>query len=76
MKAKIYDAKGKRIQARVSSPENPAHPSVPDNNDSICIIPSTVLKPGATYRVEVKADVAGKPYQRTFEFKTSKRTKR
>lgn len=58
------------------SPEKPAHASVPDNNDSICIIPKAVLTPGMTYRVEVKAVVDDKPYERTFSFSTSKRAKK
>ena len=46
-KAGVFDSKDKKLRVSVSSPEKPANEAVPTNNDSICIIPRVVLKPGA-----------------------------
>ncbi len=72
VEASLKTAKGKALEIHVSWPEKPAHASVPHNQYAICIIPALELAPRATYHVEVKAKINGKPYERSFQFETGR----
>ena len=62
--------RGSAVRAHVSWPGHPADASIPDNHDTIGVIPGERLRPRTTYRVHVEATVEGRPYERTFEFRT------
>jgi hypothetical protein len=74
VKARMETARRHRaVPVHLSWPGHPAHPSMPGNQDSICLIPYGVLRPLTTYRVTVEARVDGAPYQRSFQFRTGRR---
>ncbi len=70
VKAALRTKRKKKVAAYVSWMEKPAHASIPHNQFSICIIPKRALKEGTDYRVEVKAEIDGKPYETSFTFHT------
>jgi uncharacterized protein YkwD len=61
------------VPAWVSSPEKPAiQNSAITQGSTVCIIPKAPLNGETTYRVTVKADVAGTPWTHSWNFTTKK----
>ena len=61
------------VPAWVSSPDKPAiQNSAITQGSTICIVSKAPLNAGTTYRVTVRADVAGKPWTHSWSFTTKK----
>jgi uncharacterized protein YkwD len=68
--AQFHDAKGEAVEGWLSSPMKQAIATHPQR--SICFLPRTPLKPGTRYTATFKAEVDGKPWERTWNFTTLK----
>lgn len=61
----------KALDVFVSWPAQPAHPSITNNAESICVVPKRELRPGTTYSVTVRYTYRGKAAERSWSFSTS-----
>jgi hypothetical protein len=66
-------AGGRELDVFVSTPENPGNRELPDNLSSILVMSKAPLPWDSEVRVEVRCQHAGKPYEKTWVFRTRKR---
>lgn len=66
--AKLMDDKGAAVEGWFSTPAKPAIADFPQR--SLCFLPRAPLKPDTRYTMTFKAEVEGKPWQRTWSFTT------
>ncbi len=64
---------GPTVKVVVSSPEDPANVTRPDNDLSICIFPQHALRPRSTYVARVAYTLKGERKQLEWEFRTGRR---
>ena len=67
---KLTGGKDAEVPIYLSTPEKPAT-SFPQKN-TICAIPRQPLTRGITYTVDLRCEVEGKPFMRTWRFTTEK----
>jgi uncharacterized protein YkwD len=67
--AKLTDAKGAEVACWFSSPEKPANPTFPQGS-TVCLIPKAPLAPQTTYHVHLQGQLAGKAWQKKWQFTT------
>ena len=68
---KLTDDGGAEVPCWFSSPETPANPKFAKHQgDTVCLIPKEPLKPRSLYRVHLEGKVAGKAWQKKWEFTT------
>lgn len=72
VEAKLIVA-GRELELFVSTPENPGSPELPDNMSSILVMSKAPLPWDSEVRVEVRCEHAGKPYEKTWAFRTRQR---
>jgi hypothetical protein len=65
----ILDGSGKAVPVYSSCPDKPAKRGFPQDG-TLCLIPQSVLSPGATYKVKVTGKAQGKDYTREWKFST------
>lgn len=70
--ATLTDDKGKQLPAYLSTPEKPAQTAAAQA-DTICLIAKQPFRVNTTYTVAVSADVAGKPWKKSWSFTTTRR---
>jgi uncharacterized protein YkwD len=68
---RLTDAAGNDLAIWLSSPEQPAYKPTYQFN-TVCVIAKQPLHPESSYRIEIRAEVAEKPWRRTWEFRTAK----
>jgi hypothetical protein len=69
--AVLKTGKGKKVAAWVSSPDRPAYTPRYQFN-TVCLIPRAHLRPRARYRVEVRARVDGRDWEKKWSFTTGR----
>jgi len=72
--AQLRDAKGEAVEGWLSTPSKRAIAAYPQR--SLCFLPKLPLKPDTRYTVTFKAELDGKPWQRTWSFTTLKEPNR
>jgi uncharacterized protein YkwD len=65
---KLVDDKGKMVDGWLSTPDKPAIADYPQR--VLGLLPRTPLKPATRYTVTMKAEVNGKPWERSWSFRT------
>jgi uncharacterized protein YkwD len=66
--ASVSEASGRAAGAWLSTPEKPARPR--GQRNTVCLIPRKPLRPNTTYEVTARAEVDGRPWQKTWKFTT------
>lgn len=71
---RLLDDMNREIPSWFSSPEQPANPAFKRHQgECLCLIARDHLRHGATYTVEMTAEVSGKPWSRRWTFTTMSR---
>jgi uncharacterized protein YkwD len=71
---KLIDEKGTAVEGWLSTPAKPAITSFPQR--SLCLLPRAPLKANTRYTMTFKAEIEGKPWERTWSFTTLKQPDR
>jgi hypothetical protein len=71
-RATLKDAKGQLVACWLSTPEQPANPKFARlQGNTVCLIPHDPLAPQQTYHVELRGELDGRPWEKSWQFTTA-----